>query len=90
MATTDPGKLLGAISAKVSRRRVLLTVIGIRMRDPESGRTVVMPECQPIATWCTSPGFCAPSPEEIAQVLAYWPPPTHRTRSSGSRARPYH
>src|SRR5690349_20961034 len=61
------------MGAKVSRRRVLLFIIGGKLRDPESGRVVPMTNDLPAFTvCCTDAGFVAASPEQRARCLKFW------------------
>lgn len=73
MATTDPGTLLDRMGAKVTGRRVMLHVIGSRLKDHESGRSVPMlADCPPFVTWAIGSGFVAPSKDQQTRCLAYW------------------
>ena len=73
MALTDPGKLLDRIGGSVERRGILVHVIGTRLRDQESGRSVPMlNDCPAFTVHVTDAGFAPPTEQQKKDILKFW------------------
>lgn len=50
-----------------------MNVIGLRMRDPKSGRLVAMEEFAPtIATYVIGAGYAKPAKKQLAKIVKWW------------------
>jgi hypothetical protein len=76
MATTDPSKLLAGIDAKISKRAILVTVLGLKMPlrvADGTTRLVSMETDTPSSiTYAIGPGFAPPTEQDQWAILEFW------------------
>jgi hypothetical protein len=80
MAVTDPGTLLEKLGATVNKRRIVATVLGLKMapRDDTTGKQIGPPVPMDAAgttttlTWAEGVGFTAPTAADQKAILKFW------------------
>ena len=87
MAITDPGTLLEKMGSPLTKRKIMLHILGVKRRlkiyDKDangnelktwhwSPLVPMLIDCPPITTWTIGAGFAEPSKAQIKMCLDYW------------------